>query len=131
MLSNNPPPSNPLYYNSTQPMALPRERGLPLLPSSYIDPEHNRYMPSASTYRRDSPPPPVSSYRTDRSIDYPPRTTNNDLYMRGDYRPLSPPSLASLSVRGDSYRSNEYGSRSERYDTPRKSFSLLLLTPYC
>jgi len=40
--------------------------------------------------------------------------------MRGEYRPPTPPSLASLSVRtdpyGDIYRANDYGSRSERYD---------------
>jgi hypothetical protein len=62
----------------------------------------------------------VSSYRNERLMDYGSRNTNNDLYMRGEYRPPSPPSLAPLSVRGDPYgdvyRTNDYNTGSERYD---------------
>ncbi len=53
-------------------------------------------------------------------MDYGARNTSNDIYMRGEYRPPTPPSLAPLSVRGDPYgdiyRANGYGTRSERYD---------------
>ena len=58
-------------------------------------------------------------------MDYSSRNTNNDIYMRTEYRPPSPPSLAPLSVRGDPYgdiyRANDYNTRSERYDIPCKS----------
>ena len=78
-------------------------------------------------FRRESPPPPpppVPSYRNERSMDYTSRNPSNDLYIRNEYRPPSPSSLASLSVRvdpyGDLYRGNDYDTRSERYDIPCK-----------
>ena len=71
-----------------------------------------------------SPPPPVSSYRNERLMDYASRNNNNDIYMRSEYRPPSPSLLASLSVRvdpyADTYRGNDYNTRSERYDIPCK-----------
>ena len=71
------------------------------------------------------PPPPVPSYRNERLMDYPSRNPNNDIYMRDEYRPPSPLSLAPLSVRGDPYgdvyRANDYGTHPERYDIPCKS----------
>jgi len=64
ILSNGPVPPNSLYYTSSQSLPLSRDRGLLLAPSEYIDSERNRYIPSSSSsYRRDIPPPPVSSYR--------------------------------------------------------------------
>jgi hypothetical protein len=58
-------------------------------------------------------------------MDYGARNTSNDIYMRNEYRSPTPPSLASLSVRGDSYgdiyRANDYATRSERYDITCKS----------
>jgi hypothetical protein len=58
-------------------------------------------------------------------MDYGSRNPTNDIYMRDEYRHPSPPPLAPLSIRGDSYddiyRANDYGTRSERYDIPRKS----------
>ncbi len=75
-------------------------------------------------FRRDSPPPSVSSYRNERSMDYGARNSSNDIYMRGEYRSPTPPSVANLVVRGDPYgdiyRANDYGTRSERYDIPCK-----------
>jgi hypothetical protein len=84
-------------------------------------------------FRRDSSPP-VSSYRNERLMEYGNRNSNNDIYMRDEYRTPSPLSLAPLSVRsdpyGDIYRANDYGTRPERYDIPRKSSDqrILLLT---
>jgi hypothetical protein len=44
--------------------------------------------------------------------------------VRGEYRPPVPSSSASLSTRGapygDTYRANDYNTRSERYDIPCK-----------
>jgi hypothetical protein len=58
-------------------------------------------------------------------MDYPSRNPNNDIYMRDEYRPPSPLSLAPLSIRGDPYgdiyRANDYSTHPERYDTPCKS----------
>jgi hypothetical protein len=57
-------------------------------------------------------------------MDYGARNSSNDIYMRGEYRSPTPPSVANLVVRGDPYgdiyRANDYGTRSERYDIPCK-----------
>ncbi|CAF0837303.1 unnamed protein product [Adineta steineri] len=115
----------PSYYSNSQPLPLLRDRPLQLPPSQYNDIDQNRYLPSSSSssnYRRDNSPPFVSSHRNERSMDYIPRNINNDIYMRGNYRPPTSPSLTSLSARvdpyGDTYRTNEYNTRSERYDIP-------------
>lgn len=89
--------------------------------SSYNESERNQYI-SSSSYRRDSPPPPVSSHRNGRLIDHEIRNINNDFYIHPEYRSVTPPSLTSLSrpveAYVDSYRSNDYASHSQRYDSP-------------
>jgi hypothetical protein len=129
-LSNGPIPPTSLYYvsssSSSQSIPSLRDRRLPLPSSQHFDLERNRYIPSlsssSSNYRRNSPPPSGSSYRNERLIDYGSRNTNDDTYIRSEYRPLTSPTLAPLSIRGetygDIYRANDYGTRSERYNIP-------------
>ncbi|CAF3335923.1 unnamed protein product [Rotaria socialis] len=123
VLSNVSLPPTSLYYASSQSMSPRlRDRGSSSVPlsSQHIDSDRSRYIPT--NYRRNSPPPPVASYRNERSMDYGSRNINNDIYMSNECRSATPPSLAPLSMRddpyGEMYRANDYPPRSDRYDIP-------------
>ncbi|CAF1290105.1 unnamed protein product [Adineta ricciae] len=107
-----------LYYSSLS------TRGRNAL-SHYPNSERNRYPspplphPHPSIYRRDASPRPSSSYRE----DYDPRSNHNESYVSDDYRSLTPVSLRSnTDTYNDTYQTNDYTSRSERYDiTPKRN----------
>lgn len=65
-------------------------------------------------------------------MDYGTRNTNSDVYMRTECRSVMSPPVTSRSVRGDSYgenyRSNDYPSRSDRYEIPCKLLSRSFLS---
>ncbi|UJR08727.1 hypothetical protein I4U23_012984 [Adineta vaga] len=95
--------------------------------SHYTNSERNRYHPSSlsssATYRRDISPLPStsSSYRD----EYIPRSNHNDSYIHKEYHSQTPVTLRSnTDTYNDTYQTNDYNSRSERYDiTPKRNCS--------